>query len=85
MSRTEYDVVVQSYPMTVTRQTIICDQCGAVISRDDEMWFANELEILLNPQECVSSQHTRDYCNNCLEPIWLGICELIGADPDASR
>lgn len=65
-----------------------CDKCGRAISTDpavfleDQNKAAQELLIYLNPEECVHYGKRRDYCPDCLDPIWNAICELIGADPD---
>jgi hypothetical protein len=63
--------------------TVMCDGCEGEIDQEaiDE-FFANELLIYLNPDECVNQKFRRDYCAVCLGPIWEGICRLIGADPD---
>lgn len=87
MSRTEQrkpvDVPATTSYKTVTKLT--CDGCGKEISLDitaapDEE--ANELAVLLNVDWCVSMLRRRDYCNDCLLPIWEAINKLIKADPD---
>lgn len=72
-----------SEPRTVRREARACDKCGKPISPHEiDDLFANELVIALNQDECVSTTLRRDYCTECLEPVWLAICGLIGADPD---
>lgn len=67
----------------VQKETRNCDKCNKSIDQDAmNEEFANELIILLNAQECVSSSFRRDYCTDCLEIIWKVICEAIKADPD---
>lgn len=78
------EVTYQKVEKRVTEEeeieTIRCDGCGQKVFRDDEP-FANDLRIFLNPNECVSQGHGRDYCTECLDPIWQAICKLTGADP----
>ncbi len=59
-----------------------CDKCGSKISKNSGPDVAHEVEIFLNPEDCVNSRFRRDYCDKCLDPIWKGICKLINADPD---
>jgi len=61
-----------------------CDKCGRDLNREDNTGddFPNELRIYLNPDECVHQQFRRDYCTDCLKPIWDAICAAISADPD---
>jgi hypothetical protein len=62
-----------------------CDKCGNPIHRQeytDPATVAHELLIYLDAEECVNARFRRDYCDLCLEHIWVGICELIDADPD---
>lgn len=72
-------------------ETVHCDKCEKLISPEGDdyhavseadPWYANELIIYLNPDECASQRFRRDYCTDCLKPIWDKLCELIGADPD---
>lgn len=63
-----------------------CDGCGKKIDPDD--WdgdYAHELTIWLDQDQCVNFFRQRDYCPDCLEPIWAAISQLIKADPDAER
>lgn len=63
-----------------------CDGCGKKISTED--WagdYAHELEIRLDQEQCVNFFRQRDYCPDCLEPIWAAINQLVKADPDAER
>jgi RNase P subunit RPR2 len=58
--------------------TITCDRCGVICRPAD----ANQIIVMLDPDECVSYRHGRDYCAACASVMWEGICEVIGADPD---
>jgi hypothetical protein len=72
-------------PRRVRTITYTCEGCDRIISPhaiDDT--FCNELTIMLNDQQCSEVYlRKRDYCNDCLEPIWQEISKLIKADPDA--
>jgi predicted RNA-binding Zn-ribbon protein involved in translation (DUF1610 family) len=71
---------------TETVTTYRCDGCGRLISRDDrEGLFAHELVISLDGEECVNFYRQRDFCPDCLEPVWLKVNELLNADPEAER
>ena len=74
--------------VTVTKRkavdTFNCDGCGReLIEGDYNGDEVNDLRVYLNPHECVSFGHGRDYCTECVKPIWDAICKLIGADPDS--
>lgn len=45
----------------------------------------NELLLALDPDECVSYLHRRDYCTRHISSIWSAMCRVIGANPDAER
>lgn len=62
-----------------------CDKCGSPVDRNEHYntaQVAHELQIYLNPEDCVNYRFRRDYCGDCIWPIWTAICSLIGADPD---
>jgi len=62
---------------------ITCDKCGRALDRDgDEEQFPNELVLVLNEYECVSQKFLKDLCTECLTPIWLDLCQILGVDPD---
>ena len=87
MARTTRYETVTPEPMQVKRADYRCDSCGGPISPDgtDDAGnaFANELTVMLNPDECMCVIHGRDYCTACLRPLWEALCKIIGADPDA--
>jgi hypothetical protein len=63
-----------------------CDGCGGVMSQGEPgELLANELVIMLNQSQCVSFTRFRDYCGDCLEPVWLAVNDLIKADPSVER
>lgn len=64
---------------------IFCDNCSKEISEEpeDENSYAQRLEIYLNLDQCFSDRVAMDLCVTCLKPIWVKICEAIGADPEA--
>lgn len=71
---------------TVEITDYACDRCGKKIDPDD--WdgdTAHELVITLDDQQCVSFFRRRDYCPDCLKPIWDAINTLIRADPGKER
>lgn len=73
---------------TVTRseETVryTCSGCGRALDPEDSSGedFPHELIVTLDDGECVSSKFLRDYCNDCLNAPWEGICALIKADPE---
>lgn len=67
----------------VEKEQRTCDCCGRAISVDADAGYANELQIWLNPDECVNTAFRRDYCTPCVEPVWEALCKLINADPQA--
>jgi hypothetical protein len=70
-------------PILMPYVTYKCDGCGKNMDRAPMTEsFAHELEICLDAEECVSFYRRRDYCPECLEPIWQAVNKLIGADPD---
>jgi hypothetical protein len=74
---------VMARPVRLRSVAYACDKCGKSISPEEmDDLAANELVIRLNEEQCVSTMFRRDYCTECLEPIWEAICGLIGADPD---
>lgn len=78
VQKTTYDYV----------SNIRCDGCGLEIFEDLQDEYdqeANELFIALNQHQCVSMLRYRDYCTECLEPVWDAIMKLIKADPDTER
>jgi uncharacterized protein YycO len=77
-TRERTPVTVQTFEV---HETITCDKCGAVYDEND--WAVNELDVRLDPEQCVSYGHRRDYCADCAAVIWAAICALIGADPDS--
>lgn len=86
MSRTYTEENVSHMtPITYKVPHFVCDKCGKLLDHDDMSGelFPNEVILLLNDGECVSSRIRRDYCPECLALIWDKICELINADPDA--
>lgn len=63
-----------------------CDGCGKKISPDD--WagdYAHELTVHLDQDQCVNFFRQRDYCPDCLDPVWRTINELLNADPAKER
>jgi len=76
-----YEEVTKTVP--VPTEYINCDKCGKQLDHEDEDRFPNELQIYLNPDECVNDRVRMDLCTDCLNPIWDKICEAIGADPNA--
>jgi hypothetical protein len=81
---------VISEPRAVLSVTYACDSCGKPLTREwPEMEengnCAHELVITLDQEECVNFFRQRDYCPDCLNPIWDAINKLIGADPDVER
>lgn len=80
--------IITAPKVEIVQEKIIkykCDKCGVELSRDfdADSDFANDLQIYLNPEECVHSRVQLDLCSDCLEPVWQAICAAIGADPDA--
>jgi hypothetical protein len=74
-------VTVRSLSVPIEERT--CDKCGIVVSHvDPDGTYAHELWVALDEDECVSFVRQRDYCSECLEPIWQAICTLINSDPD---
>lgn len=80
----EYKEVERVVKQQEEIETFHCDKCGREVWKDnsdgDDL---NYLEVLLNPDECVSYGHGRDYCPECAGFIWDAICQLIGADPES--
>lgn len=75
---------------TTYTTTYVCDGCGKALTREwPEMEengnCAHELTIILDQEECVNFFRQRDYCPDCLHPIWEAINKLIKADPEAER
>jgi hypothetical protein len=72
--------IVPEHEETIMSWTVTCDRCGA----ESERWHegTNELVIALDPEECVSYVHRRDYCGDCASYIWAGICAIVGVSPD---
>jgi hypothetical protein len=66
---------------------IICDKCGRQIDPEacEGDAVGHEMQIWLNPQQCVNFYRGRDYCDDCCKPIWEAINSLIGANPDEER
>lgn len=66
-----------------------CDKCHAQLTRDDAevsgLPNAHELIIVLDEEQCVNFFRRRDYCPECLEPVWAAINTLVGADPELER
>jgi hypothetical protein len=94
MSRTSHTEVVPEHVREheTTVEDRYCDfpGCGVLIKL--EWWenlpgkpYAHELVVYLDPEECVSFQHRRDYCPAHEQVVWTAICAAIGADPDAER
>jgi len=82
MTRRAEKVRVQKH-VTSYVTTYTCTKCGRSIDPTlDGPEFANELIILLNQEQCVSQRFRRDYCTECLTPIWLDLCQLLDIDPD---
>lgn len=76
-------VIVPEHEETHVSWEASCDSCGKPLERWGEE--DNELVVSVNPEQCVSFAHRRDYCNECADRIWAGICTLIGADPDSEE
>jgi len=74
--------LIETRPVTSWETQYTCTKCGRGINPGwDEPEFANELIILLNQDECVSHRFRKDYCTNCLTPLWDDLCHLLGLDP----
>lgn len=67
-------------PSTERQVTVTCDKCKREFPLED--YATNEIIVAMDQDSCVSYVHRRDYCIDCLGDIWVGICRLIGADPD---
>lgn len=58
---------------------------GEKLNRDDPENFAHEITITLDQDQCVNFYRSRDYCPDCMTPVWDAINLLIKADPDLER
>lgn len=81
--RSYRDEVIQAQPVTVTRTEYTCDSCGNQIPHDaygitDQ---AHILEIALNKDQCVSYERIREYCNYCVDKIWVAVNKIVNGDP----
>lgn len=78
--------VIPESVQVVLEEKITCDKCGRQIyedpPEDDEDAWSQTLEIYANADQCVSDRVRMDLCVPCIKPIWVKICEAIGADPE---
>lgn len=68
--------------------TYTCDKCGQEISWDEHYGknTAHELILMLDQEQCVNFYRRRDYCDDCMDPIWKAMNTLIGVnDPYVER
>lgn len=76
--------------ITESFQAFTCDSCGRQLTHEwpegeEQQNTAHELVIMLDQDECVNFFRRRDFCPQCLNPVWDAINTLLGADPDAER
>jgi len=71
---------VPEHTETAVSYLVRCDACGVQFDRWSQM--TNEVYVALDPGECVSYVHRRDFCAEHSRAVWEAICRAIGADPD---
>jgi hypothetical protein len=61
-----------------------CDRCGRAIDPEElEEEYAHELVVILDQDKCVNFYRRRDYCLECLEPIWEAVNALLGVTKES--
>lgn len=79
--RTQKTIDVPASRMLTVETAITCDRCGTTYDERDNA--VNEIIIAMDPDECVSYAHRRDYCGDCADVIWKLMCAVIDVAPDA--